>query len=116
MHKNIPNGQKSCSSFNLMRHSANMSTGQVGLPSSAYRCSHPPVFATMYGAAKRLRVRRSELFFKKTKGDRKDSDRRDAKGSKSYRKTGWRTQGGKTSDEETAAAVAAAAAAAATAL
>ncbi|MFI6769398.1 hypothetical protein [Streptomyces sp. NPDC050355] len=46
------------------------------------------------------------LFKKKTKGDRKDSDRRGAKGSKGYRKTGWGTQSGKMSDEETAAAAA----------
>ncbi|MGK5628275.1 hypothetical protein [Streptomyces sp. URMC 123] len=43
--------------------------------------------------------------FKRTKRDRKDSDRRDAKGSKGYRKTGWRTEGSKMSDEETLAAI-----------
>ncbi|MFE1771642.1 hypothetical protein [Streptomyces sp. NPDC059008] len=55
------------------------------------------------------------MFFKKTKGDRKDSGLRGAKGSKGYRKTGWQAKGGKISDEETvAAAVAATAAAAST--
>jgi hypothetical protein len=58
----------------------------------------------MHGAAICLTARRSKLLFKRTKRKGKDSDLKDAKGSKGYRKTGWRTPGDKTSDEEAVAA------------